>query len=264
MINVVILGCGPDAILAAHAAVGDGRQIRILAPEMRAEFISGPDHLTHNVPGLCKETVPGSIEYRRMGERGSYGLKVYGATRIHGAWDTAEGIHPLYSLRNAYTAGWLRYHDSIEAGGIDFKTLHASGDADIIINTLPAPLLCKRPKAHHFQERQIWRKSMPVHGQSNRVVYASTKDIEWYRWSVIENISTWEFPAPPSFLDSRGHLSTVIVPGPKGTDCDCYPDIIRAGRLGRWDDMVRPHEAYTELRRMFDRANQEDFIGGAA
>lgn len=263
MISVIILGCGPEAILAAHAAASDGCDVRIFAPEKRAQFIVGPDHLTHNVPGLCRELQPGSIEYRRLGERGSYGNKVYKNKTVVGMWDQAEGVHPLYSLRNAYTAGWMRYHELIEVTRIDAKTI-GSVSADIVINTLPAPLLCQRPKTHRFSEREIWRSAMPVHGQTNRIVYASSRDIEWYCWSVIENISTWEFTMPPAFLRNQGQLSQVIVPGPSGTDCDCLPDVTRVGRNGKWDDLVRPHQAYLDTRHLLGQTNQESFISGDA
>jgi hypothetical protein len=257
--EVCIFGCGPDAILATHAAVGAGANVRILAPQKRAAFIAGSDHLTHNVPGLCKETTPGSIEYRRMGEGGSYGEKVYGSTIWRGVWEAATGVHPLYSLRNAYTIGWMLYHGLIEEASIDWNTVTAI-EADIIINTLPASLICRHQK-HKFPEREMWRKSMPTHGQSNRIIYSSAKEIDWYCWALIENICTWEFSRAPKSLNNAGQLSHLIVPGPRGTDCDCNPDVLRVGRLARWDDNVRPHEAYTDVHRLFDLVINRENVG---
>jgi hypothetical protein len=250
--NVWILGCGPDAIFAAHAAVGFGHDVSILAHEKRAAFIAGSDHLTHNVPGLCKESFPGSIEYRRMGEGGSYGEKVYGTTALRGMWPAATGVHPLYSLRNAYTQGWMLYHELINVVPFDVQTIRNITKSDLVINTLSAKELCVNKK-HKFPEREMWRKSMPTHGQTNRIIYSSAKEIDWYCWALIENICTWEFSKAPKGLDRVGHLSHLIVPGPKGTDCDCQPEVLRIGRLGRWEDLVRPHEAYTDVHRFFSR-----------
>jgi hypothetical protein len=261
---VWILGCGPDAILAAHAAVAVGYDVRILAHDKHAQFIIGPDHLTHNIPGLCKEISPRSIEYSRLGERGSFGQKVYGMKSVAGPWDTADGVHPLYSLRNAYTQGWVLYHELIEIAPFDAKTIRNISSSDLVINTMPAPLLCLNPKQHRFPEREIWRKAAPVHGQSNRIVYASGKEIEWYCWSVIDNISTWLFPAAPAFLDNRGQLTHSVVPAPAGTNCDCLPDVLRIGRAALWDDLVHPHQAYIDTRHFLDKSNQEEFVAGGA
>lgn len=264
MSKVWIIGCGTDGIFAAHAAAMAGNDVTILASEKRAQFIHGPEHLTHNVPGLCREAAPRSIEYRRIGERGSYGQKVYGMKSHGGSWDTAAGIHPLYSLRNAYTAGWMLYHERIDVTNIDAEVIRHLTGSGIVINTLPASVLCLKPKQHRFPEREIWRKAMPVHGQSNRIVYASSKEIEWYCWSVIDNISTWEFSAAPSFLDNRGQLTRSIVPAPAGTNCKCQSSVIRLGRFAKWDETIGPHKAYIDARYFLDKMNQETYIAGGA
>lgn len=248
--KIAILGCGPEGIFAAEAAHQRGHDYDILAPKQAA--ISEVQFLMTPIPCLTSPRPEGEITLFKQGDRDGYADKVNGNMAMDVDWDTFDaGKRPMWSMRNAYTAGWIAHHENIE----DFRVL--PGDMadmltgyDLVVNTGSLKALCAN-RRHKFDEQVIYTKQEPIFNRPNQVWYNGDKSVDWFRWTIVNGISVYEFSKKP-FVDKATARHIVEDYRPTTTNCDCHPGMFRMGRMGAWDRHQRPETVYFEMLKVLD------------
>jgi hypothetical protein len=248
-LRVAVFGCGPAGLMAAHAAALSGCDV-VVYSKARKSRLYGCQYLHAPIPGVT-EGDPVDVRYQLVGTEGEYREKVYGGTwngdvspgtldTDHEAWDIRQTYDKLWEMYGSFVIDW----DFSQKGSVETAL---DIDPDIVISTLPAPLLCSAPN-HSFNYEKVWALGdAPEEGQvlnyglqDGTVVCDGTRDRAWYRASKVFGYTTVEWP---------GYLRPPIegvaeVKKPLATDCTCHPDIIRMGRYGLWTKGVLSHEAF--------------------
>jgi hypothetical protein len=250
MTKVAILGCGPAGIFAAHAAWLYGADVRIFSKN-RKSHMRGAQYLHRHIPDLSGD--PFQIDYRLDGTTEGYRNKVYGdMSDVQVSPETLTGVADAWDIREAYDAGWDRYRDRIVDMDLSRRPLHNLIDAhDIVISTIPAPLLCRARTPHEFISQKVWSTDFvkplgwfeprPLSGvRDNLVVCSGHEDDWWYRAARIQGWETTEFPH-----DRKPNAKRVWeVEKPISTDCACNPTVHRLGRYGQWKKGVLSDAAF--------------------
>lgn len=244
-LNVLVLGCGPAGLMAAHAAAQFECNVKILS-KPRKSFMNGAQYLHRPIP-MATRSPAFQISYDLWGTAEGYREKVYGAdsrvevspttlSQQHDAWDIREAYDWLWDTYGSYVQGW-------EADSPEWvDTLLGSLKPDLTISTIPAHLLCKG--GHAFSSTTIWStdKAMGIGDGDNKVVCNGDKGFGWYRSSRIHGWENTEWPQdrkPPINSERLWEVTK-----PVGTTCDCFPGVVREGRYGSWRKGVLSHEAY--------------------
>jgi len=257
--RVVVLGCGPAGLFAAHAAKSMGADVHIISKKRRSEMY-GAQYLHSGIPGLTDDQRPGSVEYRLMGDLDDYLAKVYGEVipeRSAISKDKLVGVYPAWDIRRAYHQAFELYHPDIIGEPLDSTSMpHIATEfrPALIISTIPAPTLCASPDLHAFDVRRIWAiGDAPERGiftdrwsdEPNVIWYNGEDSPAWYRYSLINGYAAAEWPEatkPPN-------PDVAPIDKPVATSCDCwmlspkYP-VIRLGRYGAWNRHGHSHQAY--------------------
>lgn len=265
--RVVILGCGPAGLFAAHAATLAQREVVIYSKRRRSEMY-GAQYLHLPIPGLTT-TEPVEITYTLLGTPEGYASRLYGDERptFVSAERLPEGTRLGWDIRDAYYAAWDRYNhliiDTPDITGAEFMGFGQLGRMSVvkaftdyprtkIISTIPLHKLCIAPHAHKFVANQIWAKGdapergVKVEGGAdpNTIVYnGDDRYGSWVRASNIFGFKSMEWPwndgqRPP--IDDVAEVAKVV-----RTDCNCFlPKVWRAGRYGTWDKSVLSHTAF--------------------
>lgn len=249
--KIAVLGAGPAGLMAAEAAAHLGHQVRVFSRKTKSH-LNGAQYLHQPIP-TCPTPDSVEVAYVLRGTALEYRTKVYGPR-----WDgtvSAEDLdenHSAWDIRATYDFLWNNWRSEIE----DFElvpssipTLLASG-AETIVSSIPAPALCTRD--HTFGSVQAWAAgeapglgiSLPYDCPENTVVCNGEPDTSWYRLSNIFGYKTIEWP---DALRSAPPVKTVAqISKPTFNNCDCWPDVVRVGRYGRWEKGVLSHDAYTD------------------
>lgn len=243
--KVLILGCGPSGLMAANAAAMAGAEITILS-KRRKSHMNGAQYLHEPVMGM-RQTPPFVINYKLDGTPEGYRYKVYGRgwdgtvspedmTASHLGWDIREAYDELWDIYSDYVQDW-------EATPAGIQSLVNKSEADLIVSTIPAPLLCSQ--GHQFRSTRIYStdKCWLPQGEDNFVFCNGHDSPAWYRASRIQGWENTEWPA---------HAKPPVTPlwevvKPLSTNCDCFPMIMRAGRYGNWKKGVLSHEVQAEV-----------------
>lgn len=250
--KVVILGCGPAGLFAAHAAVESGCEVVILS-KPRKSYMRGAQYLHRPIPGLSG--APFQIDYRLEGTVEGYRDKVYGdMTDVQVSPSTLTGTADAWDIREAYDAAWERYGKlvlpyDVQVDGLWHPHLRS---ADLIISTVPAPLLCHNPE-HIFESQKVWAtdfiryrgafvKDADGKLDDNIVVCSGDPDDWWYRVSRIHGWENTEYPWSRKPDTDR----VWEVEKPISNTCTCHPYVARLGRYGSWTKGVLSDSAYYE------------------
>jgi hypothetical protein len=249
MIKVVVLGCGPAGLLAAHAATLLGADVKIYSKPEKSQ-IFGAQFIHRAIPEI---KVPSRrIQFLKTGTGDVYAEKVYGDRLEPTSWDKyEEGDHAGWSMRAVYDILWARYEHLIVPQVLDSDVLgwiEQYDDADCLITSIPAPVLCMSPDGaseHTFMSVPMAVVSdwpWPL-DETDTVVYnGETKDA-WCRASCFDGHSSVEYgqivPAGLKGPIRRGFK-------PMWTDCDCRPQWLRVGRFGKWKRGTLSHTAFEE------------------
>jgi hypothetical protein len=256
--RIIILGCGPAGLFAAHAAIGMGHDVRIIS-KLRKSEMYGAQYLHTSIPGLSDGSAPFKVEYRLEGDLDDYLHKVYGEIIPDRSAITVEslvGVYDAWNIRAAYDRAFELYWQMVVNQPVGASVMHSlihEDRPDLIISTIPAPGLCLDP-GHAFDSRLIWAiGDAPERGvfaprlvsEPNVILYNGTKDTGYYRASNISGYQAVEWPHR-----TRPPLKVAEVVKPVRTTCVCWTKeregtrLLRLGRYGAWNRLGHTHQAY--------------------
>ncbi len=255
--KVAILGCGPAGLMAAHAAVVEGHEVDIISKRRKSEMF-GAQYLHLPIPSL-PEVSSGIVLYQLQGGTDAeYRHKVYGH-EFGGQVSTQEfnEPHDAWDIRATYGFLWDLYWSRIKPAQWDLQNTHVLTEAivvnyDMVVSSLPRPVLCYDRMRHQFASKTIWAVGdapergvfAPFKVPDMSVVCDASPEVGWYRASTIFGYSTveWSRPKKPPIAG----VSEVVKP--LATDCDCWPMIKHVGRYGQWKKGVLSHTAYFDTQ----------------
>lgn len=255
--KVLVFGCGPAGLMAAHAAALNEHDV-IIVSKARKSFMKGAQYLHRPIPlPQSVRLEPFKVTYDLLGTPEQYRRKVY-----HGIWDGSVSpedlteTHDGWDIRVTYDWLWETYGPYVQDAELNPSLIDEGlqwAKPDIAISTIPATLLCL--EGHSFGQQMIWSSDQPmVPLEQNWVVCNGQDSPAWYRAARIQDYDTVEWPQmfrPPISYD---HLWEV--PKPTRTNCTCFPEIHRMGRYGKWTKGVLSHEAFYETEKLLN-TNQE-------
>lgn len=242
---VVILGCGPAGLFAAHGVAQAGGHPLIFSKKAKSQF-AGAQYIQEAIPGLADEP-DGEIYTYLLGVKERYATRVYGSPDHATSWpDFDKEPEPAWDIRKAYDRAWDLYEGGIvdmEIKPEDVAELTAS--FPVVISTIPAWSLCECPEDHEFASMQIWttRTSIIKPPNENYVVYNGTEQGSWYRCARIFGHESTEC-TNPAHSSSESKLFWTAGYKILGNNCDCHPNLHRTGRLGTWRRGVLTHHAF--------------------
>lgn len=245
--TVYVLGCGPAGLAAAHAACELGIRVEIISNNRKSHMF-GAQYLHKPIPGLD----PGearTITYRLQGSIKEYRAKVYGmGTDVEVSPDTLEENHQAWDIRLAYNQLWDRYRNLIRAENVTPSWMMDNAMLRPMISSIPMPSICFGNhvfthadifSAGEAPELGVWIPAIQDIPEDT-VVCNGLAEPSWYRASRIFGRGTIEWP----YLTEHGYGAKVSKP--ITNSCDCWPNVLRVGRYGKWEKGVLVHHAYEE------------------
>lgn len=245
MNRVVILGCGPAGLAAASAAVSSGRETVIISNTEQPSKLYGCQYLHAPIPGY-DDASHVRVSYRLAGTAEQYRRKVYGDA-WHGKVSPEDfvGDHDAWDIRETYEHMWQDLIVGQQTGLIVARIMKGriplihSLRPELVVSTVPAQALCSKP-AHTFTGHYIWADGSTIEiAGDNEVICDGTSEQSWYRISNVFGYRTTEWASKPH---KSAHSMSVVKP--LWTNCDCHPEIMRAGRYGAWEKKRLVHEVY--------------------
>lgn len=252
MYSVAVLGAGPAALIAAHAAASDGRvdSVTIYSRGVKSTMY-GAQYLHAPIQGATYDD-PINVRYRLFGSFDAYREKVYGNKAVTSVSpEDFPNDHKAWDIRATYDWLWLAYAPHIVVTEITPKEVFViSQKHDRVISAIPLPALCTVRDAHTFSSADIWAAGdapdlgirVPYSCPANLVVCDGSTMNPWYRKSNLYGHTTVEWPGrlitPPLSTASK-------VSKPISNDCDCWAgEVLRVGRYGTWRKGALSHEAF--------------------
>ena len=250
--KVLILGCGPAGMIAAHAAYNRGADIRIMS-KARKSFMNGAQYLHAPIPGVSIKE-PFEINYELSGDVAGYRDKVYGAdSGVEVSPESLLGRHMAWDIREAYDSLWGLYSfdvKDIDISPVVLSNLISNWKPDVVISTIPAHILCHNGQ-HKFNSEQVWvTNQLECTLSDNTVLCNGEPGFDWYRASKIQGFTNTEWPYDKYPLSYNGQIWRVVKP--LSTNCRCFPEVHRMGRYGKWTKGVLSHEAWEEANKIMD------------
>jgi hypothetical protein len=261
MSRTVILGCGPAGLAAAAAAVSSGHEAIIISNSDKPSKQYGAQYLHAPVPGY-EDVAKVRVTYSLIGTPEQYRQKVY-----QNLWsgkvspEDFAGDHEAWDIRETYSRLWADLIDGLKVGLIQKRIINGaipfirSLRPDLIVSTIPAQALCQNVR-HKFKSHTIYAngsttsETMP----DNEIICDGTDEHEWYRVSNVFGFRTTEWPSRPR---TPVHSGAVPVIKPLYTDCNCHPEVLRAGRYGAWEKARLVHEVYPAVKRALESPEDE-------
>ena len=253
--QAAVLGCGPAGLFAAHGLIEAGWDVVVISKKRRSEMF-GAQYLHKPIKGLSDILAVRSIEYKLLGTPEEYRQKVYGNRPVTVSPERLAAEHDAWDIRAAYYAAWFRYEERIlNIERIAPELVHEwESQFPLIVSTIPAPVLCEKPEFHSFASANVWAIGdapergifAPVKTDPFQVLLNGEPDVGWYRASNVFDYRTVEWPGrrkPP--LEGVAQVVKPI-----STNCDCFPDVRRAGRYGAWNKSALVHTAYELGKRL--------------
>ena len=246
--KVLILGCGPAGLMAAHAAAHYGANF-VIYSKRRKSYMNGAQYLHAPIPDMSVSP-PFTIRYQLSGEVEGYRQKVYGDAKVEVSPESLVGNHDAWDIRETYDNLWDKYNGAIMDEDLNPEVLvylMRGWLPDLVISTIPATVLCHNSQ-HKFEAETIWSsdKAEPVL-RDNTVLCNGEPSFSWYRASKIQGHENTEWPFS-SYPLEQGKLWRVTKP--IRTTCNCFPDVHRMGRYGKWTKGVLSHQAWEESRNL--------------
>lgn len=240
--KVLVLGCGPAGMIAAHAAALNGAEVEIWSRK-RESIIYGNQYLHEPIPEISPPDPEAHLEHIFLGDPDVYAEKIYGEPGTDTYWQKAEGTNPpIWDLRSAYRKLWSLYKDRIRHVFISRSVIDGleASSFDFIFNSIPLMNICSAPEVHKFNGYRVRVKINHEQERSRgcKVIYNGLKQDVWFRWSTIFGVDGgYEIP------DRIAAPGSIRIRKPTSNDCDCHPNIIRVGRYGAWDMNLLTHSS---------------------
>jgi hypothetical protein len=247
-VKVLVLGCGPAGLMAAHAAALNDCDI-IIVSKARKSFMKGAQY-------LHKPNPPFKVSYTLLGTPQQYRIKVYGDLQTPVSPEDLLGDHEAWDIRLTYDWLWNAYgpfvkDDNLNVARVDEVLQWCK--PDIAISTIPASMLCL--EGHSFSSQRIWSSNQPMKPLEDNTVVCNGENIpHWYRAARIQGWDTVEWPHYPKPPITNNLWE---VEKPLMTNCTCFPDVHRMGRYGKWQKGVLSHEAYDDMIELLHQGVQE-------
>lgn len=266
--TVAILGCGPAGLMAAHGIKTAGGNPVIISRMEKSE-LPGAQYLHAPIPRYCEWTKPdGVIRTLRRGTAEGYAQKVYGDPAAPTSWAVAPEEQPAWDLRRTYDRLWDDYEDLITPHEIEQDEIEEFTRVfPLVISTIPGFIICQEPTegngrgGHRFDWEPMYVVDWaPPELEDNTVLYSGDPAHDWYRSSkVFGHVST----EATQYCFNDGNGSENVLPikrgqKVKGTNCDCRPEVKRAGRYGAWRKGYLTHHAFHDAVQFY----MEAFEGG--
>ena len=253
--RVYVLGCGPSGLMAAAAAVAQGRPVAILSKHRAPSPLWGCQYLHAPIPGFT-DTDPVRVQYQLEGSVTGYREKVYSDRDVEVSPEALEAEHWAWDLRRTYRRLWETFgseviHVPIMDGKHAAEVLPDFLREATVISTIPRPVLCAE-RRHKFDHQDVWAmgdsdtQRVPARpAQDNTIVCNGDPDVGWYRMSEVFGFATMEWP----WRNGRKPPFSGVVPfqKPVSTECTCLPDVHYAGRYGKWEKGVLVHHVYEQV-----------------
>jgi hypothetical protein len=248
MATVAVLGCGPAGLFCAQALALHNLDPVIISRKQKS-VIYGAQYLHKPIPGLSSQRSAGVIKTMRIGQEEVYAQRVYGNAQHVTSWKKVRARVEAWDLRGTYDVAWEKFQPNIVdlmLGPDDIAEYTSS--FDLVISTIPLWSICQNPKEHRFNSVDILVKKevsfveLGIPEQvDNWVIYNGRREHNWYRASSIFGHKSVEARSHPSIVNEAGWESGFKV---VNTNCDCHPNVVRAGRMGRWTGGVLTHHAF--------------------
>jgi hypothetical protein len=247
-------------LLSAYAVHQAGHQPIIYSRKVKS-VIPGSQHLQAAIPGVTSQYPEEACLFVRIGTAEQYAQKVYGDPDRRTGWEAYHGVFPSWRVQTMYDSLWEQFKDVIVDAEINQETLKGLSDTyPLVIATIPAGVLCcqdagvhprvstahsgKPVPGHSFESVPYWIKPMPtpeVDDHREVVVFNGLPQDWWYRWSILGGKCSIESSHFIEGDDVVGGVKAI------GNNCDCWPNIVRAGRWAQWRHGVLLHHAYQEV-----------------
>jgi len=221
----------------------------VILSKKQKSSIYGAQYLHQPIPGLSSQRPAGQIRTIRVGEAAGYAQRVYGNAQHVTSWEKVRPLADAWDLRKTYDAAWEQFKNSIAditLGPHDIAEYTAN--FDLVISTIPLWAICTNPKMHRFNsvpilvKKDIGPEEVIKTKHPNWVVYnGSTGPADWYRASSIFGHTSVEARSIPALMNKAHWESGFKV---VSTNCDCHPNVVRAGRMGKWTGGVLTHHAF--------------------
>lgn len=253
--RICILGCGPAGLLAAYAAAQRGATVSIISRKIKSS-IPGAVFLHEPILGLTAPTPEDVVRFIKHGTKEGYAAKVYGKWDADCSWDLfSEGERPAWSMFDLYNKLWNVFEAIIEDSIINVEKMHEIMRAkfDVIVSTIPAPFICYN-NDHIFDSQGIYVLDKTADPSlDNGIVYNGSFTDHWYRTSKLFGSEATESATPfeSNFIkDLKAKQSSGYKP--LWTNCNCYPEVDRIGRFGRWEKGILVHHAYKQTVQLLE------------
>lgn len=247
--KALVLGCGPAGLMVAHAFSMHGNDVIVVSKKRKSEMY-GAQYLHYPIPGMT-EKAGHMVSYELKGTPKEYREKVYGPTsKVKVSPTDYVGEHMAYDIRSTYDNLWDTYGDYVQNVELSPDVLRAAIKdlkPDAVLSTIPMPWLCE-DETHSFIKQQVWAIGdapergvfCPVTVPAFSVVCNGEPVPGWYRAANVFNRKTAEWPerSKPPIRD------VALIDKPIRTTCDCFPDVIRLGRFGKWAKGELTHHAW--------------------
>lgn len=254
--KVIVLGCGPAGLMATHAFAIAGHDVLVFSRKRKSEMY-GAQYLHAPIPGMT-EKAPIKVRYTLTGTVAQYRAKVYGSdSRVEVSPESLVGNHDGWDIRDTYANLWATYGRFVQDVDLDpqaLKEIQKAYMPDLIVNTVPRPLLCSDDE-HSFISQAAWAIGdapergvfCPVVSPPN-TVRCNGEDVPgWYRSATVFGYSTaeWPFPQKPPYSGVSEFIK------PLRHNCTCHgDDVVHMGRFGKWSKGALSHEAFFESQKI--------------
>jgi len=247
--RVTVIGCGPAGLAAAHAAVGLGARVTIIAPK-RMSPQHGPLLIQRPIPGITNDHPDGTIHQRVIG--GSildYRYKLYGDINIGINGDILQPQYHAWDHRKTYNTLWELYSGLIIEGKVESKELsRMHTHTDLVVSTANASEMCvnrdsfgKGPHRFLFKEVAVTEDYSYPGQPDNTIIFNGGDEFGWVRSSRVFGVpvTEWKLGTQPP--------AARVIRKPITTDCTCYPHVLRTGRFGAYKNETWVDTAYWDV-----------------
>jgi hypothetical protein len=246
-LSIVVIGCGPAGLAAAHAAVGLGCRVEVFAPKSKTPQ-KGPLLIQRPIPGINTDHPFGTVRQIVIG--GSildYRYKLYNDINIGINGDILQPFYHAWNHQVTYDELWRRYSGLIHDCLIRPDEMNLLPNyADLVVSTANARNMCDRhpypPEygGHEFISAEVLvtpRASYPDQ-EEDTIIFNAGDEFKWVRSSRIfgNEVTEW---LPGTEIDGARKIWKPI-----SSTCDCYPRVLRTGRFGAWRNETWVDTAY--------------------